>query len=101
MTMGTARPRHERRYNRLAVEAACARMNPDPDKLRATIDAFTRRSATAGYWPLVVNTTATAINTIHVVHATECDRPGCGTCAAISLAVTATAAHYALTGGPR
>ncbi|GII23177.1 hypothetical protein [Planosporangium mesophilum] len=96
MTTSTP-PRHERLYNRLAVEAACARMNPDPDKLAAAIDAFTKRAATAGYWPLVVDTTATAINTIHLVHATECRTPGCGTCAAISLAVTATAAHYTVT----
>jgi hypothetical protein len=95
----TSRPREDRLYDRLAVQAACARMNPDPDKLAATIDAFTGRACTAGYWPLVVNTAATAINTIHLVHATECRQPGCGTCAAIALAVTAVAAHLTVTGG--
>jgi hypothetical protein len=95
----TSRPRHERLYDRLAVQAACARMNPDPDKLRATLAAFNDRAGTVGYWPLVVNTAATAINTIHLVHATECRQAGCGTCAAIALAVTAIAAHLTVTGG--
>jgi hypothetical protein len=98
--MTTAR-NHERLYDRLAVQAACARMNPDPAKLRAAINAFTNRACTAGYWPLVVDTTATAINTIHLVHAVECRQAGCRTCAAISLAVTAVAAHHTVTGGTR
>jgi hypothetical protein len=97
--MTTTHTRDGRRYDRLGVQAACARMDPDPAKLRAAIDAFTKRAATPGYWPLVVNTAATAINTIHLVHATECRQPGCGTCAAIALAVTAIAAHLTVTGG--
>jgi hypothetical protein len=91
--------RHERLFDRLAVKAACARMDPDPDKLAATTAAFADRAGTVGYWPLVVGTTLTAINTIHLVHATECRRPDCGTCAAIALAVTATTAHLTVAGG--
>jgi hypothetical protein len=88
-----------RTFNRYAIEAACARMNPDPVKLRATIDAFTAKAGTPGYWPLVVNTTAVAVNTIHLVHATECDTTGCRTCAAIALAVTTVSAHTTVVGG--
>jgi hypothetical protein len=85
--------------DRYTIELAIARMNPDPAKVRATIDAFTTKAATPGYWPLVTNTLAT---TIHLVHAAECQRAGCRTCAAISLAVTTVAAHLAVntaTGG--
>jgi hypothetical protein len=102
----TGRPNGERfdqrAFDRYTVELAIARMNPDPAKVRATIDAFTAKAATPGYWPLVTNTLATTVNTIHLVHAAECQRAGCRTCAAISLAVTTVAAHLTVntaTGG--
>jgi hypothetical protein len=87
----------QRAYDRAAVTAAIARMNPDPDKRQAAIDAFTARAVTGGYWRLVVHTLAIAINTIHLAHAVECRRTGCRTCWAISLAVTAVSAHATVT----
>jgi hypothetical protein len=92
---------HRQATNRLGLEAACARMDPDPDKLTATIATFTAKVATPGYWPLVADTMAKAVNLVHLVHAGDCRQPGCATCAAISQAVTATAAHYTVTGATR
>jgi hypothetical protein len=94
--VGAPSPAHADRY---MIEIAIARMNPDPAKVRTTIDAFAAKAATAGYWPLVVNTLAATVNTIHLVHAVECRLTGCRTCAAISLAVTTVAAHFTVTGG--
>jgi len=92
-----SRSRFEQRsYDRLTVEAAIARMAPDDDKLRATIDAFGANAGRPAYWRLVVHTLATAINTIQLVHAVECHRAGCRTCWAISLAATAVSAHQTI-----
>jgi hypothetical protein len=98
MTSTRAHRRFDQRtYDRLTVEAAIARMAPDDDKLRASIDAFTAKAGRPAYWRLVVHTLATAINTIQLVHAVECDRTGCRTCWAISLAATAVSAHQTVT----
>jgi hypothetical protein len=98
-TDGAARALSPTQADRYTIEIAIARMNPDPAKVRATIDTLAAKAATAAYWPLVVNTLATTVNTIHLVHAAECRLTGCRTCAAISLAVTTVAAHFTVTGG--
>jgi hypothetical protein len=98
-----SKPRFDQRsYDRRTVEAAISRMAPDDTKLAATIDAFAGKAGRPGYWPLVVNTLVTAVNTIQLVHAVECQRTGCTTCAVISLAVTAVTAHQTVSirGGP-
>jgi hypothetical protein len=78
--------------NGVHVRAAIARMTPDRDRLHATTEAFAH-AGTSRYWPLVVNTMATAINTIGLVHAAECRNLRCRTCAAISFALAANTAH--------
>jgi hypothetical protein len=99
-----SKPRFDQRsYDRLTVEAAISRMAPDDAKLAATLDAFGGKAGRPAYWLFVVHTLATAVNTIHLVHAVECQQAGCTTCAAISLAVTAVTAHQTISirGGAR
>jgi hypothetical protein len=97
MTTTRTNPRFDQRsYDRLTVQAAIGRMAPDDDKLRATIEAFDANTGRPAYWRLLVHTLAMALNTIQLVHAVECDRAGCRTCWAISLAATAIAAHQTI-----
>jgi len=81
------------------LPAAVARMQPTPEKqaLFADVLADTRLS---DYWPLLADMLAYAIRDIRTVHASQCRRRGCRTCAALAEAATWTAAHHQLNDNP-
>ncbi len=86
------------RAHRLDVEAACARMNPDPTTVAALVATVRTLHHRPDYLPGYVAVLEKAINTIH---ARDCTQPGCRTCAVVRIAVTATTAHHLATGGTR
>jgi hypothetical protein len=86
---------------RLDIEAACARMNPDTTTVAAVAAQIRSLVCRPDYLSGYVAVLEKAINTIHEYHARDCVHPGCATCTAVRIAITATTAHHLATGGPR